>query len=438
MIAFASLFLGLVLGLQPVEVTVGEGVAAVEIVLNDRSLGRMRGEPWTIDCDFGPELIPHKLEAVAYDADDREIGRVVQWINLPQTPAVATAVVEPAREDRPAVARLAWESRGTITPRSVVASFDGQPLPVDDPRRIALPAHDPQDLHFFHAELDFGAGVRSFVDLVFGGTFGDEVRTEMTAVPVLVDKRGRRPPPPAALQGWFLRNGEPLEVVAVEKGPAEILVVQNRPFPPVAEKSGSARSNRLNPIASTAETARGRAPLADDVRVRFLIPTPQDHVGVTTRFNLFPTSGQYTSADGGLYWLLTRVRQSGMTASEQHLADAVAVAGLAAHERRCRRAVLLILGSEVDDGSQLTPAQARRYLGHLHVPLLFWSPDKHPSPTLAAWGEPIRVPSVGQFNAAARALYKLLERQWIVWLNGTYLPQEIRLAPAAEGISIVH
>ena len=55
---------------------VGEGVAAVELRLDGRRLGTMREAPWVMECDFGPEIAPQHLEAVALDGVGREVGRV--------------------------------------------------------------------------------------------------------------------------------------------------------------------------------------------------------------------------------------------------------------------------------------------------------------------------------------------------------------------------
>ncbi len=423
MIAFATLFLGLVLGPQPVEVVVGDRVAAVEILLNGRSHGVMRGEPWSMLCDFGPELAPQKLEAVAYDAENREIGRVRQWLNLPHPPAMATMVLEPHQVGQPRIARLAWESLTGVEPRSMTASLDGQPLPVDDPRRIVLPPHDPQQLHFFRAEIEFDDQISSQVELTFGGTYVDQVHTELTAIPVMAEKKNRKPPPADRLRGWFLGNGEPLKVVAVDKAPADVVMVLNRPF---WEGTRYLSSDR-----------RHVAQLTGGHRLRFLLPIPRQRQGARTQFDLFPISPDFPPAKGGVYWLLVRVRQPGLTKGEHHLAEAVAVAGLASSARRRGRAVVLILSSEPRDVGQFTPAQTRRYLERLRVPFFLWTPDEQPSPALAEWGEPVDVSSLSKLVGAVSELDKVLDSQWIVWLEGTYLPQEITLSPAAEGITLV-
>lgn len=48
MIAFASLFLGLIVGVVPVTVVVVEAVAAVEFELDGESVGRLERKPWTL------------------------------------------------------------------------------------------------------------------------------------------------------------------------------------------------------------------------------------------------------------------------------------------------------------------------------------------------------------------------------------------------------
>ena len=74
MVAFASLFLSLVVGFQPVELHVGELVASVEVLVDGRQAGILRQAPWSLACDFGEELVPHELTAVGYDASGGEVG----------------------------------------------------------------------------------------------------------------------------------------------------------------------------------------------------------------------------------------------------------------------------------------------------------------------------------------------------------------------------
>ncbi len=423
MIAFASIFLGLFLGVKPVEVVAGRDVAAVELRLDGRSLGTMRGTPWIQDCDFGSELAPRHLEAVAFDAAGVELGRVSQWLNLPQEPAVATVVLEPAKSNQPRVARVSWESSAGAEPKTVAASLDGTTLAVSDPRRIELPAVNEANLHLLHVELEFEDHVTSRVDLTFGGAYADEVSTEITALAIRATKKPRRPPAAAIAQEWFQKDGEPLRVITIEKGIAEVVIVRDRAFPRFVvpgEASKIPKSLRL----------------AGDQRLRFVGTTPEQTEGVAATFNLFPTSPAYDGGLGDLYRMLTGV---GFKALDEppRLSSAVAVAGLAAYRGRNRRAVVIVPGSKASADPSLTPDQARRYLERLHVPLYVWNPEAGSAPHLDAWGEVRQVGNLKALAAAFEELSELLDQQWIVWLDGRHLPQEIELSEKAEGFELL-
>ncbi len=423
MIAFASLFLGLFFGVKPVEVVVGQDVATVELLLDGQSLGTLRGEPWVKSCDFGPELAPQHLEAVAFDAAGRELGRVSQWLNLPQEAAVTTVVFEPAAAGSPRVARVSWESSAGAEPKSVAASLDGTDLVVSDPRRIELPAVNEANLHLLHVELEFENHVTSRVDLTFGGAYADEVSTEITALAIRATKKPRRPPAAASAQDWFTKAGEPLRVITIEKGTAEIVVVGGRPFPRFVgpgEAYKPPKSLRLG----------------GDQRLRFLSTVPEQSEGVATTFNLFPTSPAYDGGLGDLYQLLTGVSFKAKDAPPR-LKAAVAVAGLAAYRGRNRRAVVIVPNSKPDGDVSLTPAQARRYLDRLAVPLFVWNPESGSAPHLEAWGEVRKVGSLKTLATAFEEVSALLDQQWIVWLDGRHLPQDIELSPRAVGFELL-
>ncbi len=62
MLTFRTLFLGLVYDIHPVELSVTSEVAATEVSLNGEQIGKLTGEPWTLDCDFG-EALRRELDA---------------------------------------------------------------------------------------------------------------------------------------------------------------------------------------------------------------------------------------------------------------------------------------------------------------------------------------------------------------------------------------
>lgn len=417
MIAFATLILGLFLGPKPVELVVGDGVAAVELRLDGERVGVLTEPPWVMEVDFG-ELAPRHLEAIALDAADRELGRASQWLNLPQPEAVLSAAFEPRTPGAGRVVRLSWESIAGAEPESVTASLDGRPIAVADPRRIELPAVDESQLHLLSVELVFNDLVSSRVDLTFGGAYADEVSTEMTALPLYATGKVKRPPTVADVQGWFVKDGEPLPVIVVEKGTAEIVVVMGRPFP-----------HLVDPTTGRYKPPKGLK-LADDHRLRFVSPIAEQKAGVATTFELFPTSPAYDGRMGDLYRMLTGLIRL-PEKREPRVASAVAVAGLAAYRGRQRRAVVL-LPSPDPERDEITPVQARRYLEHLRVPFVVWEPENRPSPA-AAWGTARPVGDLKRLAAAYEELTEELDRQWIVWLDGRHLPQDVTLSPEAEG-----
>lgn len=449
MIAFATLFLGLILGVREVELVVGDDVAAVEVLLNDRLVATLGEPPWKLDCDFGPELVPQELVAVARDADDREIGRARQWINLPQPPAdvtvtiatetLATETLDGGGEER--VARLEWESLAGAEPQAVAVTMDGVPLAVGDPRRVVLPPHDPRQLHFLRAELDFGDNVSTVAEVTFGGTFADQVSLDLTAVPVLAKKSRMRED--GALDGVLVdrASGAPLEVVAIEQGPAQVVVVPDhgaRAALGAFDRAELRRQMRFADArvtwADVDRTLRSWASFRNDHHLRFLWPVTEHQLGRRQVYDLFPRSQELSPAAGGLYYLLQNVGQA-PHGGEQRLADAVAVAGLHAAGERQRRAVVLLLSEAgTPDASQLATRQSLSYLERLRVPFAVW--------TLAAgvdagaWGEARDVSSFDKLDRAVNDLAKDLDNQWLVWVTGIHLPQDVTLAPGARGVEL--
>ncbi|HSL84968.1 MAG TPA: hypothetical protein VLF66_19490 [Thermoanaerobaculia bacterium] len=457
-VAFASLFLGLVAGVQPVALAVGEGVARVELLLDGELVGERTEPPWEIPCDFGDGLAPHELVAVARSAEGAELGRARQWINLPRSEAEATVVLEGAEDGRGAVARISWESLANQVPRQVTVTFDGRPLPVADPRAVPLPDHDPETLHLLRVELDFTANLSAVTELVFGGAYRADTATELTAVAAEVEGR-RRGLEPADLAGRLATGGRPLVPVAVEEGPAEVVVVMDRAAQEALWELGrrwapghagaSVRSDPRAPLAlpgaqevrpsgaAALSSLRHSYRLAQEQSLRFLWPFSRSQEHGRVRYLLFSRSEDHPPQDGGVLWLLTPAQQPPFSAAEQRLADAVAVAGMSASARGRRRAVVLVLSEEPSDASRLAPAAVRRYLGHLGVPLFVWSVGPVSDEVAAAWGDVRPVDRQARFRNAVEELSESLKRQRIVWIEGLHLPQAVELTGEAEGVRLV-
>ena len=432
-LAFVSIFLSLTLGPNEVEVLVSDEVERVELRLDSRLVGLMKAPSWTLEVDFGHSLEPHLLEAIAFDGEEKELARVDQWINLPTPTAEANLVVD-RRADGVALARLTWANVMGDGPESVSLAMDGQVLEVDDPTRIPLPPHDPAQLHFLRAELEFAYNVSVVKEVTFGGSYGDELNTDLTALPVLVESGKRRAALPdiGELQDWFLSGDRPVTVAAVDEGPAEITIIRDRAAQDALERlvaGNAARATTGAGLNRSFFASRFDAALKDQQKLAFFWPfMVQAPSGLWT---FPPPVGWMTPQDGGVGWYLATLAPPRPPTGQQLLADAVAVAGMNSLTRNRRRAVVLILGREPADYSRLSPDTVRRYLESLRVPLFVWSPFKNVE---SAWGEVRDISNQGKFRAAVSDLATQVERQRIIWLQGRHLPQRIRLTESAVSV----
>ncbi len=445
MIAFVSLFFQLVTGIHPVELATSGPVAAVELRLDGQTVGTVRGEPWTVECDFGSELAPHRLLAVGLDGDGREVARTEQWVNLPLPRSQAELVPEAGEPTRSV--RLLWRSVDGDRPEAVAVTFDGQPLELVDPQRVELPPYDPSAVHLLRAELDFGPSLAR-AELLVGDPAGEEIGSELTAIPVLTAGRGK-PPAAGEMAGWFHQGGRPLRVVAVERGPSDLVMVLD-PSPRLQGRLEGLRRQALEPVRSARPRPTGLKHL-DRLRVIVPVPAvPAVEAPAAGSLVLFPISADLAAqrraptTTGASRQRVAGPRAEGLLAALPYpaatsgaplqLADAVAEAGRAAAAGRRARAVILVTAGDTADASRLDPATARAYLQRLQVPLVVWSPQvpkawRRGDP----WGTVEEIGGRSTLFRAVRDVRSLLDRQLVVWLEGRHLPQEIELAPEAAG-----
>lgn len=436
MIAFATLILGLVLGPVDVTLDVGAGVDRVAVLLDGARVAEARAAPWMVAVNFGEELAPHELEAVAFDAAGREVGRARQRINRPRPPAEVSIAVETRGGSR--VARLVWGSVTGEQPTLTSVTVDGKPIELGDSGEIALPPAKPGRFQLLHAELDFADGVTASADFVFVGGRADEAAVELTAVPVSLAPEVRLPKA-ESLAGWFDLRGKPLRVVAVEDGPAEIVAVL---------ETSAKRPLRLLASAQGSYPTRESGFLRERESLRILWPVARPKPQSGLQYSLFPVSDSIKSgtnartatklphfrADSVLENLARNWPQDPEPSEPQRLADAVAAAALDASARNRRRAVVLLLGPapSAAGASCFGEATVRRYLRTIGVPLHVWCVGREED---AVWGACFDVSTRGRFAEAFRRVQDGLERQRIVWVEGTHLPQAISLTAKAAGIS---
>lgn len=422
-LAFATIFLGLIVGPQPVEVRVDGRVETVALELDGRRVAELDGPSWRGTVDFGQRLEPHRLEAIAYDAEDAELARAVQWINLPKPGAEVELMIE-RDEDGRSHAGLTWANVSGYQPQTIRVEFDGREIPVTDPDRIPLPPHDPERLHFLRVEIEFPDNVSAVEELTFGGSYGERVDTQLTAIPVRLE-RGAELPDPNELATYFTVDGRPTRVAAVDEGPAEIVLVRDRAVQPALEQLVGRRGAQSN------YWGRFEGRLRLDQKLGFFWPFLVR--SASGRWTFPATYGWMSARDGGVGWFLARVPPPRTPPEGQMLTDAVAVAGLNALARNRRRAVVLVLGPAPEDASRLLPAEARRYLGLLRVPLFVWSPHEHPA---SPWGEVTDISTGTDLLRAIGELSDAVDRQRIVWIEGRHLPQRIELSHRAVDLEL--
>jgi len=447
MVSFASLFVGFVIGVVNVELMASGGVDRVSLLLDGRPVAELR-EPFRAAVDLGCDPAPHELVAVAWDAAGKEIGRARQLINLPRPTAEASLVLEAGRGGTGRVARLTWRALVGEVPKALSVTFDGEPLPIADPRRIELPPHEPAQVHFLRAVLEFDEGVSASAELIFGGSKRSEALAELTAIPVELE--GEASPPSAAeMTGWLEARGVPLEVEGVEAAGVDVVFVVEgsaiRQLRRAASRTADEYdSNFASVFGGGTSNWRRRgfaraSRLSVPVDLRFWMQRPVARMTaqkemVASLFPSTPWSAYRAATPSGLMNALLSLSEKPPIG--QRLADAVVVAGLEAAKGNGRRAVVLILGPGAKDEGLLGAEEAMSFLSRLVVPFQVWSAGRKHSREAVRWNAQRLMSDTREVEGAVHDLLETTIRQRIVWVEGSHLPQDVELGPLAKGIRL--
>jgi hypothetical protein len=377
--------LGLVAGDMPIRVEAGAEVRAVEIRLDGETVARLAKPPWAASVNFGKELAPHELTAIAYDHGGDEVARDTQAVNLARGNAEVGVVLE--RKEDGMHARVLPRHYAGAKPAAVTVSLDGQPV-----SGTLLGKLERGAVHVVSAEVRFEDGVEAKQEVVFGGIFGEQLPAELTAVTVQ-EKRGRK-------KDCFVSGGRTVAPAAVDKGRATIFFVQN------GEADRYVRDRLHKSLVDAHYFVFGDTDLAVmDVGSR----------GV-------PVEGAIAelftgSIDQNLFGILGVVLRDMRSVPGARFTDAVASAALTLL-RRGRRAVVLVVGTEdvARDISMHSPATVRRYMERVGVPFRVWSLGGVTKELKEQWGE---VEDVSERALLVRAIHGLrrdLDRQRVAWL----------------------
>lgn len=431
MIGFASLFLALVLGTIDVRLVAAPEVDAAQIFVDGRPVATVRS-PWSALVDLGP-LAPHELVAVAFDVNGKEIGRAMQWVNRPRALAEASLVLEPVRAGEGGKGRVARLTSSCVLverPVSISVTLDGTPIPVPDPGRIELPPLDPEEVHLLRGDVDFGSDLTALAETIFGGARRADALSELTAIPVVFEGKV---PSPDRLEGAFSHAGSPLKVGAVEEGPADVLVVlAGNSWARLRNVATSAKSFQM---ASRSGWPLMDRPLGKERRVRFVWPVPRRRAGSRETVTLFPSSPPVGSDRAGIL-AMAAARGREEYPGPQRIGETVASAGLLAAGHDRRRIVVLVFGSEAEETGGLTPAEVLGYLEALRVPLRVWSLERKVPPLAARFGDVVDVSQPPLLSRAVAQLREDLDRQRIVWVEGSHPPYEVVPTGKLPGLAL--
>lgn len=285
---------------------------------------------------------------------------------------------------------------------------------------------------------------------------------------------------------WLGTDGQPLRVLAVEEGPAEVVVVRDPAVQlyldqmsrlflemKMTDISGHGKGDYFEPrrmtwdplvlqdeeafIAEGLESFEKKywspkeehlravldhlidlAPLGQETRLRFVQPQAIPVSRTAGNSNIFAISEPFRADT------LLDSSRVGTLALPYRFADAVLVAGNELHANGHRRAVVLFVEGFSDDVSYYSPEQVRKRLRQLQVPVVVWSLSEGP---LEAWGtgqwiteaplDETGYNDLGLFRRRVADLKNRLKRQRIVRLAGHHELGDVRLAEGTEGVSIV-
>jgi hypothetical protein len=384
--------LQLVAGPQTVAIETGPAVQSVQLVRNGETVATLREKPYVTQVDFGPDLMPHELTVMAFDANGSEVARETQAINLARSGAELAVLIDRDEQTQHVTAHIHPRHVGGAAPVAVAVTFNGQPVGSGRTLTIPLGAVEKTKIHTLSAQVRFADGVETTQEVVFGGVFGEEQPSELTHIAVRQTGRGTRS------AKCFQVDDRTISATAVEKGKATVFVVQN---------GSSPYSMRRALFLQTTSNYF----LIDDTDLIVVSPRARDvsaDGGVTQLFE-----GKLYTGHKGLAGIVLRDLPKIDAAP---VTDAVGSTVMRAL-RDGRRAVVLLLGAEpATDTSVASAANVRRYAARVGVPLHVWSLTGVTPELEAAWGEVEDVSVRYKLLRAVDNLREELDGQRVAWL----------------------
>jgi hypothetical protein len=382
--------LQLVAGPQTIAVEAGPAVRSVRLIRDGETVATLREKPYVAQVDFGPELVPHALTAVAYDASGSEVARDTQAINLARNGAELAVLLERDEKTQQVTAHIRPKHVGGARPVALAVTLDGKPVGSGRTLTVPLGAVDKTKIHTVSATVRFVDGLETTQDVVFGGVFGEERPSELTHIAVRQTGHSGK---------CFKVDDRTVAATAVEKGKATVFVVQD---------NGSPYSIRR---ALFLQKATNNQFLMPETELIVVSPNARDVTADGGVVQLF--EGKLYTGHQGLAGIVLRDIPKIEAAP---VADAVGSTVMRALDRG-RRAVVLLVGAEpAKDTSVAAAANVRRYAARVGVPLHVWSLTGVTSELTAAWGEVEDVSVRYKLLRAVDNLREELDGQRVAWL----------------------
>ncbi|HSP15283.1 MAG TPA: hypothetical protein VLV78_11075 [Thermoanaerobaculia bacterium] len=425
-LVFLSLFLGLVAGVQQIDLRADPSIKSIRISLGARELATLQRPPWHAVVDFGADLVPRELTAVGFDSEGNEVARTTQVVNL-KRPLAEVAISVKQENGEPAVVELTGRHLQFIQPDRATVRVDDQALRMEG-FTAHLPNLDPKRPHVISAEMRFQDGAVARREVVLTGWNSYLAGSEMT--PVVITRTSEKKA--AALDGCFSVDRTNLNTGTVERTNALVVFVKD---PDASEAQKTLRLSDM--MMHDGLRTRRETTLDADSTIRVVWPITQEFKEGNAESVLFENSNDLDALHMPVSTVLAmRFPVRHFEDKPRQFADAVAVAGLQTILPARRRAVVLVLSDEPDK-SIYKPAVVRRYLQSIGVPLFVWSLSG-PRPDLAdSWGEVLDVSRHPGLRDAVSRLRETLDRQCLVWLPVDALTALRVEAKASCGVSVV-
>lgn len=410
---------GLLIGLFPVIVTLGDQPAPARLLLDGVPICTVTRSAPACTVDLGPDPRIHLLELVRKDAAGKVTERVRRWVNKPGAEAEVRAAGDCNEKSRICDFELSWAHPARLDPAAMSVTLDGTPVSRTVVPHIHVPFPRFAPPQVLTVDATFEDGRRATFTQALQLSYPERAEASLQAVPVLLAEgmKGEGLAEALSFAGWRPR--------AVEEGGYEVLfVVEPEALDLVANLGQSAaRGPGLMSMLEDAEQVQ--IIVGDDaITAMDAFATP-----VRKMVNVF---GQRVSPRS--YWL-RRLIQAGRPPERvrrMRTADAVALGGYALGSAPRRRYVVLIAGAERPDESSFSADQAQAYLSESLVPFAVWRTRKG---SAAGWPDGPLLRRPGDFMSALLRLKADLARQRLVWLERLDLRRFRPVLP--EGVSLL-